>query len=559
MDKRSQKDQFTFLRTGLLIAIQRGQYSRYLVSEFRKVAPVELFPEFVAFLHDNPYPVHNVKLTYGRRRQISHKDPLLGHAFPTNYAQLRTPQLLAKIPTLNEAVWALETLKFHAEPISKFVTLSHEFHAAHLSGDAEQAKSILDYIEDSLGQSLWLIKKRIPLLQITHGLDSQKQFSAAVRKATHSGSLTAFITHYTSERSEPSVTPARFQSKFDERLTSWQLSSYLRAYLCYHITPSQNLTIEDLAAVLRFENASSAIDYYEALIFCLQCAVSRGYNELIVDVLPTLNDVAKYVQDTRLLTLLGLCGVNSNFEVAQRDSIELMDAFITGDLQTALQKSAIMLQREPGDINSIIIRARSCAILSKVNIDLQESPIVRRLITLFRRCGNFSEATLTLTKEAIAFFGSPWANAVLAVLEEENSNNAVPVSGSMTHFAAVGMPYLHPLWSIALPAGEHQQRHTILLSSRIGTTPIIDFCNNLSNPEVHNSKGELSPEERIMLETRCSYVKGNFDIALAGAEQLSTSDKSYYMRRAIRFKCAALLKVDRVADCSDLEPIQIGR
>src|ERR1700730_10494137 len=111
--------------------------------------------------------------------------------------------------------WAGAYLVPHLGKIRNFLDFSRTFQRDIFQNEFDSGSAAVDGIEAEFGQSLWLIKSRIALLQLWKGLDAQKQYTKQISELAPK-SIQAFIAHYVSVRNEATVTPGRFSPLFNQ-------------------------------------------------------------------------------------------------------------------------------------------------------------------------------------------------------------------------------------------------------------------------------------------------------------------------------------------------------
>lgn len=86
-----------------------------------------------------------------------------------------------------EITAACTRLARNLEPIREFRKFANEIEDAFWQTDSNKIKRHLAAVEETFGQSIWLIEANIAFRQIFEGLESQKQYAQAIRSKTRSG------------------------------------------------------------------------------------------------------------------------------------------------------------------------------------------------------------------------------------------------------------------------------------------------------------------------------------------------------------------------------------
>ncbi|MFV0585993.1 hypothetical protein [Bacteroides reticulotermitis] len=102
-----------------------------------------------------------------------------------------------------ELLWAKLIIFHNSLHINAFVGLSEDYSINYLLGNYDLCYSILDAVEKEFGYSLWLIKNKISLIQITKGLEEQKKYAQFLRKGLKNGSLPSFVAYWKFQQTCP--------------------------------------------------------------------------------------------------------------------------------------------------------------------------------------------------------------------------------------------------------------------------------------------------------------------------------------------------------------------
>ncbi|MCY1022710.1 hypothetical protein [Pyxidicoccus sp. MSG2] len=513
---------------------------RSVLGHARNTLAPELFKEAAAWLHATPLVARRV----------------LPSGYPRTFSQYGSDGPLPATTPVREFRWAVANLVPHAASLSEFVTYAAAFHRAFLADDFATCTTLLDDIEQRFGQSLWLIKHRLPLLQAMSGLEAQKQYAESVRFSDNANPFIARATYFTSIRTEPSVTPGRFRSQFEVRVRKMEQSPGYLTRLRFHVCPSIIQDPQLLAEILRREQAGSVIDYYEAFVCISQFVVVTGQVSFASFLVPELGALYARTGDPRLGAILaGVGATPPGLPPAHPAALTAADALLRGHPERALAEAAAALASNPADPDALLVAARAASMLPN-RMESHERPLSQRIVSwmagVIAKDASVSKDSIELVKLALNFFGAPWANTLLGLVEQENASDLLLRGAGYAQLAALSIPAVHPLRTLWLPLGGARERYAQHMERLLDPSDSSAYALATADPQrtAHLPEGILW-EERTLLEAVHAFSNGNFQEALAAANRLERSSYAYYRHRAIRLACPALLHLGQTEDCVD--------
>lgn len=178
------------------------------------------------------------------------------------------------LDTESELIWSGAVLLAFKEKLIAFMEQKNNFDSAFLAGDLETANEILNEIESSYGQSIWLFKNRITTLQLLYGLKEQKDYLERIINTNFFSVHGALIAYHASIRSEENVTFFELESELNE------LPGDAAQYFTYHLAPSNLDQITNPAIIQCIEETQPLIDRLMAHIsMCLLYFAKDDYDE----------------------------------------------------------------------------------------------------------------------------------------------------------------------------------------------------------------------------------------------------------------------------------------
>ena len=366
--------------------------------------------------------------------------------------------------------------------------------------------------------------------------------------------MVTYIVYIMSTRCEPAVHPVRFIASELDRVASAAFQKDLAAYLNFHIDPHNRLSVSEVADVLRWESASSILDYYDALLAVLQFAISAGHEELAAPVVTVTRSLQAKVNDPRLDSLLfELTGKEAPRSPAQAAAVGALNSFLVGDFVRADESAAEALNRCPESPDLREISARAAALRSS-QTPRAEAPLNRRLLSrmtaVIAKQDAVSDDVDDLVKQALIFSGFPWSKALLGFLAREVSPDPLSTGGGIVHYAASGTPELSPLLFSTFPECSTRAIFAASAQRAFGRCPAVVYGLAFAGETLSDdSFNGWTQEEQDLLSCRRAWERNDLTVALEAAAKLSLSEKFYYQQKAIGIKALCLLRLGHTEEC----------
>jgi hypothetical protein len=336
----------------------------------------------------------------------------------------------------SEFAWAKNILETSILELNNFVTLSEKYSDYLLSGNYQEASQKLDEIEETFGFSIWLIKNRIALLQLSEGLESQKRFTQEIKNGLKNGSMPKYLVYWISIRNEEQTSVSRFTTQINSTLAKLNPSRQagFDFYIKYHLLGLEPLNPEEFSHIVRISYSTSIIDLYEAFIALLrvlsihsdQKSVAKAFFYLFKE---------KVVQDGRIDILKMLFQIDKPALQSSTPETIAYDLLLKGDLKGA---EACVLQQitvNPSNPALIVAHAHIEAQIGASGFETKAiaedsgefDNIVLRSLLVKKLAKIISDGTVLASKEfnelnklSLNFNGFPWVSTILQVFSEEN-------------------------------------------------------------------------------------------------------------------------------------------
>ena len=541
--KRTRRSDVSKIRQNLIIRgkLRESRNPLHFLANLRRSVPVGSYNDIIDLINSDEALKGKMSL----------------HDYPTTFKDLEPIHLLDILPADREFRWAGAKLAPHTSKLAHFIKLSLEFQRSFLKDDYDSCWHIVKEIGDEFGQSLWLIKATIPLIQFSVNLEAHKRYTNNIFRETGLNGITPYITFFVSMRNEPAVTPGRFLPQFEEHLSTQDVPPEIEAVFRFHIHPKGELAHEEIASILNYANAGNIIDLYETTIRLAQLAVSIGYKDVYSSIVPVFKSLQPVIADHRIgMLLLELEHGYINSVAPTTNELHPLELFIRGSYKEAEKAALANLNETPDNFNLVELAARSAAILSTASKNPEPlflRQLIKRLAAVIRKESPIEEDINELIKASLNFHGFSWATSLINFLRSEISPNPLEYSNFLSHFAALDSNYLSPLRIPAIPTIPIRRKYAELINKGYSNNLVTSLNGILVSNNLHDGDlADMCWEEGMLIRAETSLRLSEITIALEAATQLTTSASEYYKRKAARLAAYCLLLLGRLDDCLQL-------
>jgi hypothetical protein len=473
--------------------------------------------------------------------------PIFPGQYPTRISDLLGTPLLPSVSFRREFMWAGNVFQIHASKLQAFVALAKKFELSLVNGDYDTCLQTLDGIARQFGHSLWVIENRIATLQLSAGLEKQKNYAASIRASLQSANLVSFIAFYVSRRNEDSSTAFQFKNQFFKQVKVWALSPELETYLLYHITNEIPKAPENVARLLRYETSGAIIDYYETFIRLAQHAVIEKTDSLDI-FLNVIQQLATHIPaDHRLKKILFIGGAPGDWlaGLACR-ALSTDDAQAAGQHAEAARLCALSIGDDRLCVSNWFLEAE---IVKRENSNgppwSARDHAIDFARALFSQTDSTSSGIVNLNKMALNLRHMNFASALTDIVLRELSNN--PVAPRTTKLLAfLDSPFLEPNFIRHLPTESAKKHLADCIIKQHGVTPatymhvaIAGLAEVLRDVE----KPALSDEVQTILLIESAFRRSDFNAALTNVRSYLGGDNFAFSRLVARYEALALIQL----------------
>jgi len=383
------------------------------------------------------------------RQQPDYEKALFGNAFPTDFRLLRQATTPPPFDLGTELEWYAFSIKFYAPKLNELIERTGLYENLLFGSKIVEAASALNTIIRDFGVSLWAIKQKLIINELTQGLDAQKQFAQTIWSDESSDALTRFLVHYLSARTEGTLTHTRFTQLAAGVITDLK-KQYpglaIASYVEYHLLFFSDRKIDNYLDILATESESSIWDRYLAYRRISQLLIaSRPEPSIQKQLRNSLYLIASRINDPLLATIQHIAGFKAAKQPnATRQSIEAINSFTEGRYTTAIQISVGELKSAPAKFVNYELIAKSSIYenidIGKLGLPEQATRIISAMRSLITADGDARRSHDYLWKRITVHEDTAWAAQAFAFVQKEFNHFASPLPRHYLAFSELNCP-----------------------------------------------------------------------------------------------------------------------
>jgi len=444
--------------------------------------------------------------------------------FPLLLTDLSQQLRLQEISTEGELIWSASVLSLYADRLKNFVKYRDDYYTAYINADYDQAEEILDLIQQSLGFSIWLLRNRIQLLQITKGLQAQKTLLEDILSTKGINQFIAWLAYFLSIRSEDSVSYASFESELEGVLEI----NWLRDYARLHLLPVEFSSIENPATPISIEESHPIIDRFETFVAMTLSYCARNNRENCSIVVSSLEQL-EAIDDISIKRMLMI--LRDGYSAGEGQFLRYADAYTEGRYEDILD----------GGCNGLEIMARAygylgCCPLNGDMLSLREQ-LIAHIYNVSALSADAALSRQKLKKLALLCPDRSITLEVVAFLQRGYDHFEIIKPSNLDVAAAISRPLDNP-WSAAA-FGEIADEIT-WLSQVINAYPEssalqLRLALAIGNPTLlEQNKIQMPSYRQAMYLGHINFRAGHFDIAIDNYLSAAASNIDFVSHAAKR-------------------------
>jgi hypothetical protein len=512
--------------------IYRGKSIRGGLSNARLVTSPENYPNIIEAVRKDRILRHSLSVTN----------------FPETIPDYKDQKRLGTVSVEGELIWTASILSFFSTELSNYYELKTQFQSFFVSGKLIEAGEILDEIESELGNSFWLISKRIQLLQLQGGLKTQKDYLEKVISTRELSQPIAFLAYWISLRSEENVSFATLESDLSDLLSSGEIADFIRyALLPYNLTKLHLLEIP-----LSWCEPYAVIDRYEVFVSVLQVYLAKKKSitsKTLIEIIERLSIIGDQ-RIKRLSYIIGIYELPSN----EMDTT-LYDKYTTGQYLDVINHKKVNLEliaRSWALLNACPIRPRNSSLLDDIVYEMFQ------IITLTSEAASSRQR---LKKISLFLFDQEFSYQILGFLERSHDHIFIDQYTEVDRLVSLNTELSDP-WNISIITNSYGKASiAVQFANHNPKSPALTLRKTL------NTKFNINPSELTNLDipdyrknlylAHSELLKNNTEKAIELYRKAENTKISYVSETARRYLFNAFFSSNMLKQAVDLAVSEI--
>lgn len=346
---------------------------------------------------------------------------------PKSIDQLCKTQYFAN-PTVddNQAVEnACFIFKLNVTEINKYINLKKTYEISLISKKYNEAKSVLDEIDETICVSLWSISQRFLICELTLGLEENKKLLSGLSGSANKLNDTVMLVmldNY-SNLAEERISYANYQDNIIKYLNKFEENSMIKKYLNFKFNLEYEVNPDDFIIILQVESQFSIIDLYNSCIEILpmhlymntSCCHQFLFHQPLCD-----------INDSRLKNMIlyksnnGSNFIDDEFLTNSANVLQLIEEYTVGNYRIAIEGLSNYLAQNPHDFQMLLMQIKSSIIDHNHNI-VGDEELYKAIYSVYSLDGDMNDSFAVLNKFMKRFAGISWKYKIRGFISRKNN------------------------------------------------------------------------------------------------------------------------------------------
>ncbi len=316
-----------------------------------------------------------------------------------------------------ELLWVAQKIANNKKQMNSYIKAMALIEAYSFAGNYAEAIDEINLLNDKYGMSIWSIKLKIALLQVSKGLEEQKKYTNEVKPFLKGGILD-YVIFNTSIKNEVRTTLSKYVDDVNRQVNRSDLKEDTKAYLKYSLISKFPAKYRELSGILKTEQNHSLIDIYFTFISILQQLYKNHLDTKTKRLLKQVIEIVSGINDYRLDKLKLHLGLKCTTSFCQRNTL-VSDSLFSGHTITALKNFKRVVRNSSIQDPWHVIYASLAYSSKSKNISnniFKPHELYKNIGQIFQDKGDVYTQILNLNKALTNFGGLPLSNAIVDFL-----------------------------------------------------------------------------------------------------------------------------------------------
>lgn len=310
--------------------------------------------------------------------------------------------------------------KIFSEEINEFIKKKDEYESLLYNESYVEALEVLDYVEDNICTSLWGIKQKLVINDMTGGLEKNKLYLESISKKANGQVYVDIIFNSYSMMSESKTSYENYQNYINRYFGNSE--GNMISYLKYKLDMNYVANLEDFSNIVQVESYSSVIDLYLTFIDIFPQIFISNIQNSSPEIRPDLFDS---ICDNRLDNLLILTGVDKVLldsklnNSKSREINQIIERYSVGDYLYVNKNLPKYLDLNKTDFQAITLLVKSYIQSHESSESLKG--IAKDIYNLYDLNENYYRSEQNMYKYRKQYKGTSWEPKISYFLKRRNS------------------------------------------------------------------------------------------------------------------------------------------
>ena len=257
--------------------------------------------------------------------------------------------LSSAIDTEKIVLFCNHVLNNYSNSIDKYLNLKSTLEDSLCAKEYYKSLDIINKIEEEFGYSVWVLLKRITIIELLYGFEEHKRYVSKLHEKLNNNLLIGTILDLHSLFTEHKTNYSTYKKKTESLKGSLINNKIIYHYFDFKLCPERTLNEGEMRTALMIDAQLSLIDMYESFVITCQALYLKdklNYSPIFIN------------NDCRLLNIIR---IKNNNPALSYDSeyYSILDLYTCGHYKQCIKKCIERLNNKPSDFQCMILLVKS--------------------------------------------------------------------------------------------------------------------------------------------------------------------------------------------------------
>ena len=315
--------------------------------------------------------------------------------------------------------------RLNVTEINQYIRLRQMYEVYLISKKYNEARSVLDEIDETICVSLWSISQKFLICELTLGLEENKKMLSGlsdIANKLNDTVMLVMLNNY-SNLAEERICYANYQDNILKYLNKFEDNSMIKKYLNFKFNLEYEVNPDDFIVALQVDSQFSIIDLYNSCMEILQmqlyvnksCCHQFLFHQPLCDINDSrLKNMALYKSDNSNY-------IDAEFFAKNEYVLQLIDEYTVGNYKVAIEGLSNYLAQNPHDFQMLLMQIKSSILSYSYNITGDEE-LYKAIYSVYSLDGDMNDSFAVLHKFMKRFAGISWKYKIRGFISRKINN-----------------------------------------------------------------------------------------------------------------------------------------